>query len=89
VHVAVSCEVAISSLTHLDIRGCARVADALLFAVAENCQALQTFNVFRQSGTTGAGVSALLEGCPLLRDTDVQYAYDLDRELCLELVRRR
>jgi hypothetical protein len=89
VHVAVPCEVAISSLTHLDIRGCARVTDALLFAVAEGCQALQTFNVFRENGITEAGARALLEGCTLLRETDVQYAYDLDRELRLELVRRR
>jgi hypothetical protein len=67
VHVAVPCEVAISSLTHLDIRGCARVTDALLFAVAEDCQALQTFNVFRENRITETGARALLEGCTLLR----------------------
>jgi hypothetical protein len=77
-----------SSLSHLDIRYCGRAADTLMLAIAKNCPTLKSLFVFYRSTITDIGVRAVLQGCPLLRETDVEYATGISRELRTELARR-
>jgi hypothetical protein len=59
-----------------------------MLAIAKNCPTLQSLFVFRWSTITDIGVRAVLQGCPLLRETDVEYATGISRELRIELARR-
>jgi hypothetical protein len=94
VEVALPREVAIRSLTWLDIRDCL-VPESTMIAIGDNCSVLYKLQVFssrtfrpRLHGVTDAGVRALLRGCPLLQDTDAEYAIDIDTELRVELIGR-
>jgi hypothetical protein len=44
---------------------------------------------FREYYVTEVGVRAVLQGCPLLRWTDVEYAVGVSTELHVELARRQ
>jgi hypothetical protein len=81
-----------TSLEYLDFCDCSGVSDTTLLSISESCPKLQTLHVFRQGQPTrpiiDVGVYAVLEGCPLLRETDVEHAKDISHELRMELVRR-
>jgi hypothetical protein len=80
------------SLVYIHICNCSGVSDTTLLSLPDSCPKLQTLHVFRQDWLeyhiTDVGVRALLTGCPLLRETDVEYADRISHELRLELVRR-
>jgi hypothetical protein len=86
-------EVAIPSLTYLDITN-AVVPEATMIAIGARCFNLQELYVFQHDSehkghtVTNAGVHAVLEGCPLLVATDVAYAADISTELRVELAGR-
>jgi hypothetical protein len=85
--------VAIPSLECLQLRRLS-VPDSVMIAIGEQCKALQTLLVFdgyvyASFPFTEVGVRAVLEGCPLLRETDVEYAEEISQELRVELARRR
>jgi hypothetical protein len=82
---------AISSLKELVIFQNAIPAPTM-HAIAQNCRSLRTLRVFEKStgdGLTDECVKALLKGCPLLRETDVEFAEGLCYELRVELAKRR
>jgi hypothetical protein len=66
--------------------------DALMQLIGEHCKELRTLNVFYcgiiEGRRTDVGVRAVLQGCPLLQQTDVEYANGISLELRVELVRR-
>jgi F-box/leucine-rich repeat protein 2/20 len=70
------------------------VTDAVLVAVGERCAKLERLAIFSSmsnantSSVTDVGVSAVLQGCPLLCNVDVQYAGGISTELRVELARR-
>jgi hypothetical protein len=86
-------EVAVPTLQSLDTT-CV-VSDAVMSAIGERCSQLVTLKVFWMNPTSTAlritdlGVRAVLQGCPLLRETDVEYAAGISTELRVELARRR
>jgi hypothetical protein len=86
-------EVAIPSLKSLK-SGSRCITDAVLMAIGQYCAKLETLHVFKFAARTGdSGVSdvrvrAVLEGCPLLRETDVEYAGGISDDLRVELARR-
>jgi hypothetical protein len=86
-------EAAIPSLKSLKSASCC-VSDALLIALGQRCAKLETLVIFQYAEAesdhqvTDVGVRAVLEGCPLLRETDVKYAAGLSPELRIELMRR-
>jgi hypothetical protein len=72
------------------------LSDEVLIAIGQRCATLQTLHMFKLSRWNAArlrisdvGVRAVLQGCPLLRDTDVEKAKDISPELRLEMARRR
>jgi hypothetical protein len=72
------------------------LSDEVLIAIGQRCAGLETLHMFKLSrwnadthGVTDVGVRAVLQGCPLLRDTDVEKAKDISPELRLEMARRR
>jgi F-box/leucine-rich repeat protein 2/20 len=80
-------EIALPSLVSLDITGCYFTDDVLL-AIGQNCPRLQLLHLFgghfsnrTVPPVTDAGMRAVLQGCPLLRDTDVQWAGVFSREV--------
>jgi hypothetical protein len=75
------------SLISLDLQDCS-VTDDVLAAVGLNCPKLQSLITFYGNAVTDVGVEAVLEGCPLLRGTDVWYATGVSHELRVELARR-
>jgi hypothetical protein len=81
-----------TSLEYLDFCDCSGVSDTTLLTISESCPKLQTLHVFRQGQPTrpitDVGVYAVLERCPLLRDTDVECAEGISQNLRMELVRR-
>jgi hypothetical protein len=79
--------VALPSLTSLDLQDCS-VTDNVMAAVGLNCPKLQSLMVFYGNAVTDVGVEAVLEGCPLLRETDLWYATGVGHELRVELARR-
>jgi hypothetical protein len=86
-------DVALGSLARLQLRRC-NVPDSVMVAIGEQCKALHTLLVFdgylyASFPFTEVGVRAVLEGCPLLRETDVEYAEEISQELRVELARRR
>jgi hypothetical protein len=90
---AVPVEVAIPSLKSIKC-GSHNMRDAVLFAVGQKCAKLETLHMFQfadleaRNQVTDAGLRAVLQGCPLLRETGVQYAVGISTELRVELVRR-
>jgi hypothetical protein len=81
-----------NKLKVLTLRGTAD--DALMQLIGEHCKELHTLQVFDcstrtlKARPTDVGVRAVLQGCPLLRKTDVEYAVDISLDLRVELVRR-
>jgi hypothetical protein len=81
-----------NKLKALTLRGTAD--DALMQLIGEHCKELHTLQVFDcstrtlKARPTDVGVRAVLQGCPLLRKTDVEYAVDISLDLRVELVRR-
>jgi hypothetical protein len=80
-------EVAIPTLVTLDI-SVSKVPEAVLIAVGRNCPKLYRLYMFWETNVTDAGVQAVLHGCPLLWDTDVQDARGISRNFRTELTRR-
>jgi hypothetical protein len=71
----------------LDITGCYFTDDVLL-AIGQNCPRLQLLHLFgghyrnrTVPPVTDSGMRAVLQGCPLLRDPDVQWAGVFGREV--------
>jgi hypothetical protein len=87
-------EIAVPTLKTLHIAQAGYIPDAVLVAVAHNCANLETltmFTLFLNGGTTlvtDSGMRAVLQGCPLLRRTDVEYAVGISTELRAEMARR-
>jgi hypothetical protein len=71
------------------------MTDAVLYAIGQRCSKLETLYMFEflepadDRGMTDVGVRAALEGCPLLRETDVEFALHISTEIRVELARRR
>jgi hypothetical protein len=69
------------------------MSDEVLIAIGQRCAKLETLQMFelaeyrRVYAVTDLGVRAVLQGCPLLRETDVEYATGISGELRTELVR--
>jgi hypothetical protein len=86
-------EIAVPSLTYLDITD-AVVPEAAMIALGARCCNLRTLWVFDNDfvrgrhTVTNAGMRAVLQGCPLLRETDVEYAAAISTELRVELAGR-
>jgi hypothetical protein len=85
-------EIALSSLIHLLLQYCS-VADDVLLAVGRKCRKLRQLHAFqpyggRRSAVTDTGVSAVLQGCTLLRDTDVEHAEGISMALRVEMAKR-
>jgi hypothetical protein len=85
-------EVAIPTLKYITLYA-PNLTDGVLTAIGQECHKLETLDVFATSemegyGVTDVGVRAVLQGCPLLRQTDVQNAGDISIELRAELARR-
>jgi F-box/leucine-rich repeat protein 2/20 len=86
-------EVAIPTLKSITIMS-VHMHDAVLLAISQKCSKLETLLFFQWKAGNGdlvtdVGVRAVLEGCPLLRETDVEYASSISPELRVELARRR
>jgi hypothetical protein len=70
------------------------VSDAVLIAIGQRCSKLETLRIFQFASSVGdhqvtdIGVRAVLQGCPLLRETDVEYATGISTELRVELAKR-
>jgi hypothetical protein len=86
--------VAAPTLEVLDAAECV-LTESAQFAIAQRCRKLRTLRIFERnrgqrtpSGVTDAGLRAILQGCPLLREVDVEYAAELSGEMRIELVRR-
>jgi hypothetical protein len=84
-------QIAIPSLEELVIVH-NEIPAATMHAISQNCRSLRTLRLFEKS--TGDGlrdecVQAVLQGCTLLKGTDVEYAHGLGDELRVELVKRR
>jgi hypothetical protein len=65
------------------------VSDSTMLVFGQKCPHLVMLHVFQASTITDVGVRAVLQGCPLLRDTDVEYASGISSDLRVELVKRR
>jgi hypothetical protein len=92
ISIAIPTEVAVPSLEYFDVT--AYVSDTVLVAMGQRCPKLRCMKGFVCSGYSGSptlsdvGVRALLQGCPLLRETDAEYAVGVSTELRVELARR-
>jgi hypothetical protein len=92
-HAVLPAEIALPSLKSL-ATGSGNVTDAVLVAVGKRCTKLERLAIFSSmsnantSSVTDVGVSAVLQGCPLLCNVDVQYAGGISTELRVELARR-
>jgi hypothetical protein len=71
---------------------CGKADDTVMQLVAEHCKGLRILHVFEYGNSdvrvTDVGVRAVLQGCPLLQQTDVEYADDISIDLRVELARR-
>jgi hypothetical protein len=81
------------SLQSLEVSG-GGVTNEFFHSVTQNCAALRTLYVFQSSRFNGfksidVGLPALLDGCPLLQGTDVEYAAGISTQLRAELAGRR
>jgi hypothetical protein len=79
-------EVALPTLQELSVTNC-QATDATMAAIASNCPLLHTLMVFEGNKITNVGVRAVLQGCPLLRETDVKHA-KISLDLRVELAKR-
>jgi hypothetical protein len=84
---AIPPEVAIPTLCSITLRQC-KATDDVMKSIASHCPLLQTLKVFDGNRVTDMGVRAVLERCPLLRETDVEYAHSISSELRVELAKR-
>jgi hypothetical protein len=84
-------ETAIPSLKSLKTRSC-NVSDELLIAIGHRCDKLETLEISSDCTkvytVTDAAVRAFLQGCPLLRKTDMAQAGGFGNELRVELAKR-
>jgi hypothetical protein len=80
-------EIALPTLCSITLRQC-KATDDVMTAIASHCSQLQTLKVFDGNSITDVGVRAVLQGCPLLRETDVEYAHSISSELRVELAKR-
>jgi hypothetical protein len=85
-------EIALPTLKSITVKS-VHMSDSVLIAIGQRCVKLETLNVFNyyrpEYRVTDVGVRAVLQGCPLLRETDVEYAASISGELRVELARRR
>jgi hypothetical protein len=86
-------EVAIPSLKSITIMS-VHMHDAVLLAIGQKCSKLETLLFFQWKAGDGDLVTDLggrggVVGCPLLRETDVEYAANISPELRVELAKRR
>jgi hypothetical protein len=82
-------DIAVPTLKSIKCNG-RSMTDAALVAIGEQCAELETLTIFATNHkVTDTGVRAVLQGCPLLRFTDVEYAKGISTELRVELARRR
>jgi hypothetical protein len=87
-NVIVPVEFAIPTLRSIRIHGC-YTSDAVLIKLGQRCVKLETLEVCDGKYLiTDVGVSAVLQGCPLLRETDIAYAAGISNELRVELAKR-
>jgi hypothetical protein len=87
-HQTIPVEVALPTLTAMTLQNC-HVSDSVM--VARWQEVLKVFSAFRRGSEdpySDAGVRAVLEGCPLLRETDVEDARGISAVLRVELTRR-
>jgi hypothetical protein len=90
---AITEEIALPTLRSLTINSI-HMTDAVMIAIGQRCSKLEALKVFlplvleTEHRVTDVGVSAVLQGSPLLRDTDVEYAVGISDELRVELARR-
>jgi F-box/leucine-rich repeat protein 17 len=87
VNCAIPPEIALPTLCSITLRQC-KATDDVMTAIASHCPLLQTLKVFDSNSITDVGVRAVLQGCPLLRETDVEYAHCISSELRVELAKR-
>jgi hypothetical protein len=86
---AIPADIALPTLKTINIVSSAMM-DAAMLAIGQRCAKLETLTVFAQDcDVTDVGVRAVLQGCPLLKDTDVEVADRISVELRVELARRR
>jgi hypothetical protein len=83
--------IALSSLQSIRLFA-SNLTDDVLAAVGQRCRKLEVLIVFQSSDhqryhVTDVGVKAVLQGCPLLRETDVHNARGISIELRAELAR--
>jgi hypothetical protein len=85
-------EIALPTLKSITIES-RYMSSSVLIAIAQRCVKLETLKVFKSLQRAGcriedAGVRAVLQGCPLLRETDVESAEGINDQLRVELARR-
>jgi hypothetical protein len=91
---AIPWQIAIPSLLYLDLRSC-RPTDVVLCAIGANCPSLHTLYMFSHTGlglnppVTDVGLRAVIQGCPLLRNVDIEDAEGVSDDVCVELFSRR
>jgi hypothetical protein len=92
-HQTIPVEIALPTLTTMTLQNC-HVSDSVMVAIGQRCVLLEVLKVFgafcrgSEDPYSDAGVRAVLEGCPLLRETDVEYARGISAELRVELAGR-
>jgi hypothetical protein len=79
--------IAIPSLTSVNLDRCFATDDVIV-ALGQRCPKLQSLKMFRGNAVTNVGVRAVLQGCLLLRETDVEYAEGINPQLRVELTKR-
>jgi hypothetical protein len=89
---AVPINAVLPSLQSSDVSG-GGVTNEFLHSISQNCPALRTLYAFQSSRFNGfksidVGVRAVLDGCTLLREADVNYARGISTELRAELAGR-
>lgn len=86
---ALPAEVALPTLIRLQLADCLPM-EPLLVAIAQNCAKLEYMHIF--NGQTrqiqDSHCRAILQGCPLLCDIDVEYANGISHEVRLEMVKQ-
>jgi hypothetical protein len=82
-------EVALPTLKSIRVHS-PYLRDNVLIAIGRNCAKLESLKIFapHDCPATDVGVRAVLQGCPLLRETDVEYAAAISTDLRAELARR-
>jgi hypothetical protein len=85
-------EIALPTLKSITIES-RYMSSSVLIAIGHRCVKLETCRVFKSLQRVGCqiddeGVRAVLQGCPLLRETDVESAAGINDQLRVELARR-